>query len=357
MPYWDNDKNEIEDLSTDKILEEIEQDKKQVKKSSVFAIAALIAIIALCIAWFVMNNLVKGTTSGVSAEDDNPFTLASVGNRASAESNYLKDENGTNLLTEGFSQEYDKYVELNINSGKAVEVQKKQTYYTGTSSLAWHLSGRQSLVPGTGDKLEFYLIPKKNGLTSAKISLNMTGYTNLNNRAVKLNNEKIQNLISGHILLFKSLDDEYGYTGWLEEGTDGTYSFQVNAPTGTTFEKGVPYKISVYWVWPRYFRNYIYTQRSTQEDLFTNKIEQGPDSEYAKLIQFINNQKSFQDDGKLFYKEQNGEETDNELIGETEEINNQMSDSLLDKCSRYYNQADEYIGKNTKYVYVEMKVD
>lgn len=39
------------------------------------------------------------------------------------------------------------------------------------------------------------------------------------------------------------------------------------------------------------------------------------------------------------------------------DINNQMNDDTLNTCSNYYNQADEYIGKNARYVYVQIQVD
>ena len=34
-----------------------------------------------------------------------------------------------------------------------------------------------------------------------------------------------------------------------------------------------------------------------------------------------------------------------------------MNDDTLNTCSNYYNQADEYIGKNARYVYVQIQVD
>lgn len=33
-----------------------------------------------------------------------------------------------------------------------------------------------------------------------------------------------------------------------------------------------------------------------------------------------------------------------------------MSDAVLDSCSKYYNKADEYIGKTAEYVYVQIVV-
>ena len=65
----DKSKKNMEDLSTEELHEQIENDKKQAKRSIVFAMTALIAIIILCIAWFVANNRVSGSSSAVSAND------------------------------------------------------------------------------------------------------------------------------------------------------------------------------------------------------------------------------------------------------------------------------------------------
>lgn len=362
MPDNDANREDIDNFSTDQILEEMEEDKKQLKRSSVLAISALIAIIALCLAWFASNNWVKGIINGVSVDDDTQFVLASVGTRQAAEQEYLKDETGKNLLSVAWNKTYGKYID--VKTGKTIS--KEQNYQTGNSSLAWFLNGQESLVPGNGGKFEFYLIPKRENLKSVTVSLNLTMYTVPDNekRAVKLEDEKIQNLLDGHVLLFENLDDEYGYTGWLGAGhidSDNNLNnkLTITAPAGEnngtgTFEKNVPYKVTVYWVWPKYFRNYIYTQRSTQEDLFTDKVEQGEGSEYKQLIDFINTQKSLGKTGKLFYSKAAG------ATAVTDSINNQMSDSVLDACNQYYNEADEYIGDSTvksKYVYIEMKVE
>ena len=62
------DNHHIKEIATDELLEQIEEEKKQVKKSAVLAFAALIAIIALCIAWFVCNTKVHSTGSNISAD-------------------------------------------------------------------------------------------------------------------------------------------------------------------------------------------------------------------------------------------------------------------------------------------------
>ena len=232
----DMNKKNMEDLSKEEIHEQIENDKKQAKRSTVFAITALIAIIVLCIAWFVANNLVKGTTGGVSAKNNVPFDLASVGDRQTAEKNYLKDNNGNNILSDGSeTKNYGGYID--ISTGNTVNTEDR-TYYIGNSSLAWHLDGQLSLMPGASGKLEFYIIPREDNLQTVTLSLELIGYQSDNGRAVKSEDTTLQNLINGHILFFKSVDDTYGYQGWIQTNEN----FRVNAPGNGTFQKNVPYK-------------------------------------------------------------------------------------------------------------------
>lgn len=344
MSKQEENRNDIEENPTDKILEKIEQDKQKIKKSAVLAFAALIAIIALGIAWFASNTKVTGTSSSVAAEDDNPFWLASVGERQKVEFDYLKDENHQNILYEGTVKKYSSYIDT--KTGEKVTT-GEMDYHVGTSSLAWYLNRQENLAPGVNGKMEFYIIPKKEGLKSVSISLEIDGYKYENSRAVVSDDATLQNLLTGHILFFTKVDDTYGYQGWIQPDR----SFKVNAPGEGTFTVNVPYKITVYWVWPRYFRNYVYTQKSTQGDLFTEATEQGENSEYAQFIKFVDGQRKVsKGENKLFYDS-------SKEITINSEINKTMLQATLDVCSKYYDQADEYIGMNGKYVYVGIKVN
>ena len=345
--------DELENLSPEELQERIQEEKKNAKRSLRFAFTALLAIVAVCIAWFVANNRVTMTGTQISAENTVPFELASIGSRQKVEIDKLK-ENNKNILSAGTSsQKYEKYIDIYTGTEETLEKGlngNNPEFHVGTSGLAWYLNGQESLVPGAGGKLEFYLIPKKSGLTSAAVKLNLKGYTEDNSgKAIELDNDKIQRLLNGHILFFRHLDNEKGYYGWIGDEEE----LKLNAPgsetdNSATFTKDMPYKVTLYWKWPQYFRNYIYTDRSTQGDLFTNVVEQ---SEYSNLNDFINKQKNV-NSSKLFY---DVAATDYTQI--TADINNQMNDDTLNTCSNYYNQADEYIGKNARYVYVQIQVD
>ena len=340
--------NSIKEKTSDELLEEIAVNKRKLKRSFVFAFVALIALIALGIAWFMSNSKVTSTGTSVSAQDDRLFELASVGERQTAEVDYLKDESKKNILSAGRTEDttYASYIE------NGTEVQKEQTYHVGTGSLAWYLDSQESILPGANGKLEFYIIPKKDDVKSVTVSFDITAYVykdegNVDKRAVKSEDTTLQNLIQGHILFFQQLDDVYGYQKWLEADKP----FVIKAPENGSFKQNVPYKVTIYWIWPQYFRNYVYTQKSTQGDLFTDAANQTSDSDYARINTFINNQRTVEKgQNKLFYDESAN-------VQVTSPINKDMAQDTLDQCSKYYNKADEYIGTNAKCIYVGIKAN
>ena len=210
------------------------------------------------------------------------------------------------------------------------------------------------MAPGASGDLVFYLIPKVEGLKTADVILDLAGYakTDGSSNAEQIKDTQLQSLIKGHILIFKNLDDEKGYSNWIGKYNKSEYtfsnSFTVKAPEKSGFQKGVPYKVTLHWIWPRYFRNYIYNLRSTEEDLFAGTLE--GNETYQAINNFVNAQASVSMDNynDLFAKDNNFK-----IDGS---IGVNMSDAVLDSCSKYYNKADEYIGKTAEYVYVQIVV-
>ena len=334
--------NSIKEKTSDELLEEIAVNKRKLKQSFGFAFVALIALIALGIAWFISNSKVTSTGTSVSAQDDRLFELASVGERQKAEASYLLDESQKSILSAGAEKKYASYIE------NGTEVRKEQIYHVGTGSLAWYLDSQESILPGANGKLEFYIIPKKDNVKSVTVSFDVNGYVyttegDVDKRAVKSEDTTLQNLMQGHILFFQQLDDVNGYQKWLKADE----SFVIEAPKNGSFKKDVPYKVTIYWIWPQYFRNYVYTQKSTQGDLFTDAANQT----YARINTFINSQRTVETkQNKLFYDESGKVQVESD-------INKNMAQDTLDQCSKYYNKADEYIGTNAKYIYVGIKAN
>ena len=56
---------DMEQLPPEELAKEIEKNKKKVARNIVFIMAAIVAFIASCIAWFVSNNRVNGILGGI----------------------------------------------------------------------------------------------------------------------------------------------------------------------------------------------------------------------------------------------------------------------------------------------------
>ncbi len=337
MAENDRKKKELEELSPEELREQIEEDKKQVKRSTMLAVSALIAIIALCIAWFVANNLVKGVTSQISAKSDIAYKLASVG---SNRQDYI---GGTNKLEldYGTLKTYDSYYDTETKE----EQTKSQEYHVGTASLAWYMNGQETMSPGARGKLEFYIIPQHDGGKSVDVKLELKAYKEVTTThkaeevTVADGKKSVQDLVKGHILLFQKLNDQDGYSGWCYDVNKKENIIRVKAPDGG-FEKNVPCKVTVYWVWPKYFRNYIYNSRYVDGDLFENSTN---NDDAQKVINFVKSEEG----QVLLFSTKEGTKAEY-----APGIGTDMADEIYNKCNQYYNQADEWFGGKTDYIYV-----
>lgn len=374
----DKNKNKkLEELSTEELHSRIKEDKKKAGRSVVMMFAAVIAIIVIGIAWFVANTKVKLNTGTISSADPNSVLLASVGSRQTAESGYLKNDDGSNVLTAGEEKKYEKYIDA--VTGTVTET-PNTTYQVGSANLAWYLSGSNVAVsPGARGRLEFYIIPNEDNLKSVTVKLETSAYQYSNRdsepksgNAKKVDNEGIQNLVKGHILLFRSLDNTNGYSGWL--GENGSFTIeaknipavsdasgdaeeaetQANGSGEAVFQKGVPYKVTLYWVWPKYFRNYVYNNRNIYGDLFASDES----ADYKDLLNFVKAQTELSGSKLFKAADSTGDGTgssDKWDVG-ADAISNNMAQSAYDLCTKYYNQADEYIGTNADFLYIEATV-
>lgn len=333
--------NSPENLSVEELHTRIAEDKKKAVRSLFMALSALVVMVGFCIAWFVSNNRVNATGMNITAASAVSFELASKGKRQDAEQNHLKNETDQTILQEG-----KPYLDV---------------YYTGFSNLAWRLDENVMLMPGASGKLTFYIVPRKDNLKNAKLTFTLKAYKDdaTTGRAVVSDDIQLQNLVMGHILFFQNRNADGSYESWIAPGVNGDYlsnnaeySFEVSPENG--FEKDKPYPVTLYWVWPNYIRNYVYTNQNGA--LFTNANS----ADYTKLVTFLNTE-NFQSNtteqkySKIFYvKSGSSTTTTNPVSGE---ISSSMTDAVLNECNECYNNADQYIGKNARYLYVDMSVD
>lgn len=356
--------NNPEKLSVEELHVRIAEDKKKAVRSLFMALSALVVMVGFCIAWFVSNHRVNATGMNIEAANAQDFQLASKGKRQEAEQKYLKNKDSQNILNNGTA-----YL---INSdGKMIDASddtdNTETYYVGFTNLAWRLDDDVTLMPGASGSMTFYIIPRKENLTSANLTFTLKAYeddTKTGVAAVSKDNQ-LQNLVMGHILFFRNREADGSYAGWIAPDENGSYlmanseySFTVTPENKTTFEKDKPYPVTLYWVWPNYIRNYIYTNQNGS--LFTN-----PDSsDYQDLLKFLNkenfqNNEAEQKYSKIFYvkPDSGAASAKDSTSGNGNQINSNITDAVLNECNEAYNNADQYIGKNARYLYVDVTVD
>ncbi|WP_456111254.1 hypothetical protein [Roseburia inulinivorans] len=356
--------NNPENLSVEELHVRIAEDKKKAVRSFFMALSALVVMVGFCIAWFVSNHRVNATGMNIEAANAQDFQLASKGKRQEAEQKYLKNEDSQNILNNGTAY-------LKNSDGKMItasdDTNNTEIYYAGFTNLAWRLDDDVTLMPGASGSMTFYIIPRKENLTSANLTFTLKAYeddTKTGVVAVSKDNQ-LQNLVMGHILFFRNRDADGSYAGWIAPDENGSYlmanseySFTVTPENKTTFEKDKPYPVTLYWVWPNYIRNYIYTNQNGS--LFTN-----PDSsDYQDLLKFLNkenfqNNEAEQKYSKIFYvkPDSGAASAKDSTSGNGNQINSNITDAVLNECNEAYNNADQYIGKNARYLYVDVTVD
>lgn len=356
--------NNPEKLSVEELHVRIAEDKKKAVRSLFMALSALVVMVGFCIAWFVSNHRVNATGMNIEAANAQDFQLASKGKRQEAEQKYLKNEDSQNILNNGTAY-------LKNSDGKMIDASddtdNTATYYVGFTNLAWRLDDDVTLMPGASGSMTFYIIPRKENLTSANLTFTLKAYIDnaATGLAVVSEDEQLQNLVMGHILFFRNQEADGSYAGWIAPDENGSYlmanseySFTVTPENKTTFEKDKPYPVTLYWVWPNYIRNYIYTNQNGS--LFTN-----PDSsDYQDLLKFLNkenfqNNEAEQKYSKIFYvkPDSGAASAKDSTSGNGNQINSNITDAVLNECNEAYNNADQYIGKNARYLYVDVTVD
>lgn len=368
--------NNPEKLSVEVLHACIAEDRKKAARNFFMALSALVVMVGISVAWLVSNHRVNATGMNIQAASAEDFQLASKGKRQDAEQNKLKNEDSQNILNNGTA-----YL---INSdGKMIaasdDTNNTEIYYAGFTNLAWRLDDDVTLMPGASGSMTFYIIPRKENLTSANLTFTLKAYEDntTTGLAVVSKNNQLQNLVMGHILFFRNREADGSYAGWIAPDENGSYlmanseySFTVTPGNKTTFEKDKPYPVTLYWVWPNYIRNYIYTNQNGS--LFTN-----PDSsDYKNLLKFLNKE-NFQNNvaeqkySKIFYvkpdsgatsaKDSTGGNENNanssDHIIHIDNINSNITDTVLNECNEAYNNADQYIGENARYLYVDVTVD
>ena len=337
---------DIEQLSPEKLEKEIEKNKKKAIKSFAFAVAAAVALIALCIAWFVSNNRVNGILGGISAKKSG-IEIGSKGSAGVHDDLLQKIKSGLiyHLPKEADEKQHDTSQGESIN-WLLNDDRNMNNYDNGNSFTQTGRKYRKdyAMEPGTKGKLDFFIKSYEDGDLSLEFSLDIAPYTmnEENQQAVEKTSIEAQ-LLGGHILYFlgeRQEDNTIKYT-WIKDGT-----FQITIPDAKSDKE---YDYSIYWVWPLNLSTILLN--NGDDFLNGNKVEfDDKDSTGALRNEIVADMEA--NPGRYFFSSLTDSPLDTDYA-EVKEISMMHQSSgpnptydkqLFVDLSSYYNQADMKIG-------------
>ena len=349
-------------------ISEVKAEWKVFLRTGIIMFAALVAIIIVCIAWFVSNN--KVTISGTRVQSaGSEFELAAAAKPDS----------------ESSAGVYDKLLDVQRGTETSIESQKFLATDGSHTSITWAITDdsnmnnntEDGIEPGASGQMTFYIISQKNGPLSVTLDLMLTGYTGEETAEtlsdLQKANEKAQQLLKGHVLLFAGYDSAANsYKGWISEDADpwsmtldyererGVLSRAENGKLTWSVqnaEKGTAYPVTIYWVWPEMLGSYLVKDQSSigkRPILFPEDWNESS-KHLTELPKALFTTMCKTDDNRYFYWKESedfaGTVTDKKLSQMRTNFNPVMYGTL----AVYYNQADEYIGSNVRFV--KLKLD
>ena len=303
--------------------------------SGLFVLAAIVAIFA-CLAWFAANNQVSATGSTIGAKGPRFVLSGTQGGAAGkydSQDDYTSDS--TSLAVNNLFNLNNMSADGALSPGSAGQLQLNvkplcNDLHDITVEMTWEISVQTSAA-GTGG-------------TAAGASTNETIISSL------------KDLVRGHILVFQDKDVSGFYSNPLVPATttvtqDGasvtviTQSFVIPATSFRTEGSNNTTETvtkTLYWIWPEQFKSYVRTGNAGYGgNLFASTDAAG----YTTLVGNIsmNHARYFRVDSSSVP----GQAPDS-----VPPVNASMPSANVETCASYYNNADEVIGKNIKYIRV-----
>lgn len=351
---------EIEQLSPEALEKEIENNKRKIVQSIVFIAAAAIALIAICMAWFVSNSRVNGTLVTVSAKYSG-IEIGSEG-RAGVHDDFLKTikEEITSYFPTS-NKEYDTSSDGSINW----MLNKKSNMKNYEDGKIFKDTGAKyrkdyAIEPGTKGKLDFFIKTYEDGDFSLDFSLDISPFhveSDDNTTPTTVGNDTVEaGLLSGHILYFlgeEQSDGKIKYT-WIKDG-----KFKIDIKEA---RKDIKYKYSIYWVWPLNLSTILLNNGDSF--LNGNTVEfDDKDSTGILRNNIVTDMAEYPN--KYFFSSLTGQPLKKEEYEEVNEIpkihensgknEGEYNKQLFVDLSSYYNQADMKIGSGISFVTATLK--
>lgn len=272
--------------------------------SGLFVLAAIVAIFA-CLAWFAANNRVSATGSTIGAKAER-YTLIAEGE-------------GETDARVGYYERTDE--EKNI-------VDRLDTTDAMTVTLGSNLNNETagSLYPGARGKITFTVTPRTDNLGDITVNLSrvLKAKGDIYKEAdgnLSADASTLLGLVKGHLLFFTSCQNGY-YSGRVENSqiTIEKKKFCEGEDTTKPTDRSVP--VTLYWVWPEYFQNFVLTGNTN----YYKNLFAAEDAGYAELKTDVNSNKA-----NYFY-----DPTSTVAVSDPY--------ANVDAYSALYNNADEKIG-------------
>ncbi len=366
----------MEQLPPEELAKEIEKNKRKVARNIVFIMAAIVAFIAICIAWFVSNNRVNGTLGSISA-DMRSVELRTYG-KAGIHDDLLKkitkseSENFwyelRDAVNEFFETSSDKYAInwlLNDTSNVGNYSEKTpdggwETYWENPSEGVDRQD--KAIEPGSSGSLTFYVVPKYDGKVELNLNLSLIPYKKEGDQFKEIteeNDKTSKNFIDGHILFFLEKGTDQKEIRWIK---DGTFKIEIE-----NAKKNEEYGYTLYWCWPQSFGEAVLKS----DDSYLNRrkplfSEFTNGEEMRKTILQTDDWSMVKKPERYFYSnltktplDSNQKELDeitNMYNQSSEKFSTSAKNAFVD-LSSYYNQADQYIGSHVDCVRVRLTVE
>lgn len=287
--------------------------------SGLFVLAAIVAIFA-CLAWFAANNRVSATGGTIGAKAGRYSLTATGEGEPDAHTGYYErtDAEKQNITRLDTTDAMTVTLESNLNNESA-----------------------GSLYPGARGKITFTVKPLVDDLNGVTINLSrvlkVTGNVVVEDgKTLTSDAQTLLGLAKGHLLFFMSCQNGY-YSGRVVDSKIriDKSEFCKKGSSETTESK----EVSLYWVWPEYFQNFVLTGNT---NYYKNLFAAAGDakSDYGALQADMNAHKA-----SYFYGAANGTSAANAPA-----VSADMSFSDAAICSALYNNADEQIGNKVEYI-------
>ena len=347
-------------------ISKVKNEWKVFLRTGIIMSAALIVIIIACIAWFVSNNKVTISTTRVQSAGSE-FELA-----AAAKPN-----------SETSAGVYDKLLDVPKGTKSSIKNQNFLATDGSNTSITWAITDDSNMnnnteagiEPGASGKMTFYIISHKEGPLSVTLDLTLTGYTEEETAATSSNlqeaDERAQKLLEGHVLLFAGYDsDARSYKGWISKDA-GPWSMTLD-PEGVVLsrtengkliwsvqnaKKDTVYPVTLYWVWPEILGSYLVKDQSSigkRPILFPKDWTEGS-GHLTELPKTLFKTMCSLDGNRYFYWKESEDFKGTVTEGKLNQMRTDFNPVMYGTLAVYYNQADEYLGSNVRFI--KLKLD